>query len=235
MTKQFCALSEVVVESRHRKEFSEKANLDLQESIRNIGLLHAIVLEDDGERMILRAGERRFRAVKDLADFGVQIRYDGKEVDLGFIPYTSWEELTELQRLQIEVDENQQRKDFTWQEAATALAALAKLREMQAGGVRPATKALAEEAYCKGNTPMTPVAAAARAKDELILAKHLHKPEIAKAKTAKEAMQLLKTAERHERNLELAQTVGRLQKSERFQCLNADTSEWVLTLSLIHI
>lgn len=230
MTKQFCALSEVVVESRHRKEFNEKANLDLQESIRNIGLLHAIVLEDDGERMILRAGERRFRAVKDLADFGVQIRYDGKDVDLGFIPYTSWEELTEFQRLQIEVDENQQRKDFTWQEAATAMAALAKLREMQSrDGVKPTARTLGAEVYCAGKTPMTPVAAAARAKDELILAKHLHKPEIAKAKTAKEAMQLLKTAERHEKNLELAQTVGRLQKSERFQCLNADSSEWVLT------
>lgn len=229
MTKQFCAISEIVVESRHRKEFSEKANLDLQESLRNIGLLHAIVLEDTGERMVLRAGERRFRAIKDLADFGVQIKYDGQLVDLGFIPYTSWEELTELQRLQIEVDENQQRKDFTWQESATALAALAKLREMQASGVKPTTRALAEEAYCKGDTPMTPIAAAARAKDELILAKHLHKPEIAKAKTAKEAMQLLKTAERHEKNLELAQTVGGLRKSERFQCVHADSSEWVQT------
>lgn len=230
MTKQFCALSEVVVESRHRKEFNEKANLDLQESIRNIGLLHAIVLEDDGERMILRAGERRFRAVKDLADFGVQIRYDGKDVDLGFIPYTSWEELTELQRLQIEVDENQQRKDFTWQEAATAMAALAKLREMQSrDGVKPTARTLGAEVYCAGKTPMTPVAAAARAKDELILAKHLHKPEIAKAKTAKEAMQILKLAEIREKNLTLANSTDGMVKSRRFQCFNQDSREWVKT------
>lgn len=227
MTKQFCAISEIVVENRQRKEFNEKANIDLQESIKSIGLLHAIVLEDDGKSMILRAGERRLRAVKDLADFGVKIKYDGQEVELGFIPYTSWEDLTELQRLQIEVDENNQRKDFTWQEAATALAALAKLRELQAGGVKPTTRVLAEEAYCTGDTPMTPIAAAARAKDELILAQHLHKPEIAKAKTAKEAMNLLKTAERHDRNMELARTVGRLQKSERFQCFNIDSQEWV--------
>lgn len=232
MPKQFAALDDIAVESRHRKTFSEKSNQDLQESIRTVGLLHAIVLEETDYGLVLRAGERRLRAVRDLAEFGQTIAYNGEAVELGMIPYSSWEALTDLQRLQIEVDENQQREAFTWQESATALSQLEKLRTIQAGlaGLKPpTTKELAIEAYSSGADPMHPTAAAAKAKDELILAKHLHKPEIAKAKTAKEAMQILKLAEIREKNLTLANSTDGMVKSSRFQCFNQDSREWVKT------
>ena len=232
--KQFAALDDIAVESRHRKTFSEKSNQDLQESIRTVGLLHAIVLEETDYGLVLRAGERRLRAVRDLAEFGQSIAYNGETVELGMIPYSSWEALTDLQRLQIEVDENQQREAFTWQESATALSQLEKLRTIQAGlaGLKPpTTKELAIEAYSSGADPMHPTAAAAKAKEELILAKHLHKPEIAKAKTAKEAMQILKLAEIREKNLTLANSTDGMAKSSRFQCFNQDSREWVKTCS----
>lgn len=232
MPNQFAALDDIAVESRHRKIFSEKSNQDLQESIRTVGLLHAIVLEETAYGLVLRAGERRLRAVRDLAEFGIRIAYNGEAVELGMIPYSSWEALTDLQRLQIEVDENQQREAFTWQESATALSQLEKLRTIQAGlaGLKPpTTKELAIEAYSSGADPMHPTAAAAKAKEELILAKHLHKPEIAKAKTAKEAMQILKLAERRDANNLLAESVGVLRKSDKFHLFHEDSEVWCKT------
>ena len=81
----------------------------MQQSLQTVGLLHAPVLEEVDGHFVLRAGERRVRAVMDLAEFGKAIRYNGQEVELGFIPYTSWDTLSPLQRLQIEVDQNQVR------------------------------------------------------------------------------------------------------------------------------
>ena len=43
MSKQFVRISEINVEPRQRKEFSEKANQDLQHSLQSVGLLHAPV------------------------------------------------------------------------------------------------------------------------------------------------------------------------------------------------
>jgi len=225
MSKQFVRISEINIEPRQRKEFSEKANQDLQHSLQSVGLLHAPVLEELDGKFILRAGERRVRAVKALADFGRSIRYDGCEVELGFIPYTSWADLTLVQRLQIEVDENQQRVAFTWQESAAALSKLAQLRELEAGAVgteRPTTKAIAIEAYPK----LHPTAALDRTKTELILAQHLNNPEIVKAKTAKEALTILKYQERANANIKLAETVSTLRKSERFQVYCEDSELW---------
>lgn len=231
MVKQFALITEILVENRQRKSFSEEANQDLQQSIRDIGLLHAVVLEDTPKGFILRAGERRLRAVADLAAFGVSVKYNGSEVDLGYIPYTSWESLTDYQRLQIEVDENKQRVQFTWQESAIAMAQLAELRKLQAeaGEIKPPTiMTLAAEAYVQNaNKNMHPTAALAKAKEELILAKHLHVPEIAKAKTAKEAFLLLKNRERAEQNKLLVEKAAGMPQSSKFQLYHADSKEWV--------
>ena len=232
MAKQFALIEEILVENRQRKAFSEAASQDLQQSIRNIGLLHAVVLEDTPEGFILRAGERRLRAVADLAAFGVSIRYDGSEVDLGYIPYTSWEDLTDYQRLQIEVDENNQRLQFTWQESAVAMAKLAELRKLQAeaGEIEPPTvMTLAAEVYVQNpEKAMHPTAALAKTKAELILARHMHVPEVAKAKTAKEALLVLKTKERAEQNKLLAEKAAGVPKSSKFQLYHADSKEWAL-------
>jgi len=230
MAKQFALIEEILVENRQRKAFSETASQDLQQSIRNIGLLHAVVLEDTPDGLILRAGERRLRAVADLAAFGVSIRYDGNEVDLGYIPYTSWEDLTDYQRLQIEVDENNQRLQFTWQESAVAMAKLAELRKLQAeaGEIEPPTAmTLAAEVYVQNpEKAMHPTAALAKTKAELILARHMHVPEVAKAKTAKEALLVLKTKERAEQNKMLAEKAAGVPKSSKFQLYHAESGEW---------
>ena len=230
MAKQFALIDEILVENRQRQSFSEEANQGLQQSIRDIGLLHAVVLEDTPNGFILRAGERRLRAVSDLAAFGIAIKYNGGNVDLGYIPYTSWESLTDYQRLQIEVDENNQRLQFTWQESAMAMAKLAELRRLQAeaGEIEPpTTMTLAAEAYVQNaKKNMHPTAALARAKDELILARYLHVPEVAKAKTAKEALLILKARERVAQNKMLAEKAAGVPKSSKFQLYHADSEKW---------
>jgi ParB-like nuclease domain. len=230
VAKQFALIDEILVENRQRQEFSEEANQGLQQSIREIGLLHAVVLEDTPNGFILRAGERRLRAVSDLAAFGIAIKYNGGNVDLGYIPYTSWESLTDYQRLQIEVDENNQRLQFTWQESAMAMAKLAELRRLQAeaGEIEPpTTMTLAAEAYVQNaKKNMHPTAALARAKDELILARYLHVPEVAKAKTAKEALLILKARERVAQNKMLAEKAAGVPKSSKFQLYHADSEKW---------
>jgi ParB family transcriptional regulator, chromosome partitioning protein len=49
-----------------RTRFPEKAQHELMESIRRNGLIQPIVVREQGDRFELLAGERRFRAVKDL-------------------------------------------------------------------------------------------------------------------------------------------------------------------------
>lgn len=210
---------------RQRKLFSEQALQDLQDSIQRIGLLHAIVVEEVGGRLKLRAGERRLIAIKQLIEFGGTFSYNGQPVLAGQIPYTCWTELTELQRLEIEVEENNQREAFTWQERAHATAQLARLRIMQAEDEDkplPTTSSLAQEV--RGSSLGS---AHTATRNDLILSKHLHKPEIAKAKTQKEAILVLKRMEQEKQNARLAQIVGNRLNSEGLQCINADAEEWV--------
>jgi len=73
---------------------------------------------------------------------------------------------------------------------------------------------------------MHPTAALDRAKTELILAKHLNNPAVAAAKTAKEALQILRNQERTKANTRLAEITGGLQKSERFKLHYGDAKRW---------
>ena len=216
--------SVVVEPGRQREAFDEKAAEDLRSSISSVGLLQAPVLEHLGDQYILRAGERRLRAMLDLCDIGEQIRYDGQTLPEATIPYTSWEELTELQRLEIEVDENRQRVNFTWQEQAKATAKLARLRTMQAeetGAPAPKASTLAKE--LKGRSDG---AFQADVRNDLVVAKYLESPEIAGAKSRKEAMNLLKKAEQVRKHRELAESVGVTAMDGRYNCYHAESGAW---------
>jgi ParB family chromosome partitioning protein len=116
------AISEIRVGERHRKDLGD---LDaMAASIRSVGLLHPLVITEDGS---LVAGRRRLEAVRKLGRPTVPVRVvaglDGA-----------------LQLLRAERDENTCRKDFTPSEAVAigkALEALerpkAKERQAQAG------------------------------------------------------------------------------------------------------
>jgi len=122
----------IIVESRFRRDFDEAANQELITSILKVGLLNAVVVEKTDEGLVLRAGERRLRAIKDLYALGQTFLYAGQPVPAGHVPFTLWSDLSPIRRLEIEVEENTIRKDFTWQERASATDALMRLRTLQA-------------------------------------------------------------------------------------------------------
>ncbi|MCL2705726.1 MAG: ParB N-terminal domain-containing protein [Spirochaetaceae bacterium] len=100
----------VVLKNRVRKDIG---NLDfLMESMNKFGQLHPIVLNS---KLQLIAGNRRLEAAKRLG---------WQSIDANIIDVNSKAEL-----LEIEIEENIQRKDFTEDDIAEAYKRLAKLRK----------------------------------------------------------------------------------------------------------
>ena len=123
----------VILPNRQRQEYEPNAMEELRASIEERGLIHAPVLRRVDASLVLVAGERRIRAIKDLFALGAGFLYDGVryEADTGTIPYTDLGELSRLDAEEAELDENLRRKDLTWQEHAAAVERLHKLRTEQ--------------------------------------------------------------------------------------------------------
>ncbi|SIQ20070.1 chromosome partitioning protein, ParB family [Alkalispirochaeta americana] len=103
------SISSIRTKNRTRQDLG---NLDsLVASIRKNGLLHPIVVTED---FLLVAGHRRLEAARILG---------WQTIDCSIISDTSQEEL-----LQIELDENAVRKEFTSDEMADALLRLDRIR-----------------------------------------------------------------------------------------------------------
>jgi len=107
---------------RFREEYGEIEELAV--SIQRYGLLHPIVVEKDKEGNIwLVAGERRLRAHQLLG--------------LEYIEVKFLSELDELERREIEIEENLRRKNFTWQEEVKAKAEVDRIkRELYGNAVK---------------------------------------------------------------------------------------------------
>lgn len=88
-------------EKRQRREFTVD---DLIPSIRNHGIIQPIVVIRDTLELV--AGERRLTAALEL--------------ELTEIPVRFYDTLSELQKLEIEFEENIKRRNLTWQEEAAA-------------------------------------------------------------------------------------------------------------------
>lgn len=210
---------------RIRKEFPEDANQELQNSIRSLGLLQPIVLSFDGQDYWLEAGERRLTAVREIYELGGAIFYGDESVPPGLIPHVLFSELTPLERLQIEVDENNKRVQFTWQERAAATAKLEQLRALQAevgAAPVPTPASLAQEV--RGSKAPSAVAVTRK---ELLVSRHLADPDVQAAKTADEAFKIIQRKEDRARNTFLAEQVGAVLSSGHHTCLNEDSLAWM--------
>ena len=175
----------VVPENRFRREFDEKKQEELKASILRIGLLHPITLEAKDDNWLLRAGERRLRVLQSILKEGGTFRC-GTKTYTESLPAINYNELTELERLEIEVEENVVRADFDWKERTTALADLHKLRKSQNPEqtiTATATEVLGRPA--KGDQRMV-------ISDSLIISRYLHDPDVAKAKSAVDALKIIK-------------------------------------------
>lgn len=190
----------IVPDNRQRRTFSDEALAELRESVSRTGLLHAIILRNDGRTLV--AGERRLRALKDLTR---PYYYHQTEIPAGYIPFTRLRDLTPLQLEEAELEENIIRVDLPWQEKDRALARLHRLRTEQAserGEVQTKVKTVAE-LIAHGVSGVTHPA---RISDAILVADHLDDPTVAGAKSRKEALNIIKHKVQREFNATLAES-----------------------------
>lgn len=219
---------------RQRRSFDPVALYDLAQSIKARGLLHAILIDSEG---FLVAGERRLRAITEhVLPLGGSFTYAGHEIEPGEIPFIEVASTDPLELEEIELAENKERADLTWQEAAQAHARLHTLRQAQVQ--RHNSAALTQEALLPLPGPSA-IALEIHGPDannfqkdtvrqEILIASHLlTKPEVAKAPTLKEAFKVLKKLEDADRNRALAIAVGETFSSADHEVHNLDCRDWM--------
>lgn len=225
-----------IAPDRQRQEFDAQAMEDLKTSIEAKGLMHAIVVRDSTQGPVLVAGERRLRALKDIYALDGVIRYNGEFISHGQVPTVTLGELDPLEAEEAELDENLKRKDLTWQELANAHARLHKLRQKQKeqltytppgadAPIQVFTQTYADTA--KELSGRSDGSFQDTVRKEVIVARNLDKPEVAKAKTLEEAWKVLKRSEQAEANRELAAKVGATFTSDLHRAYHGNCLKWM--------
>lgn len=214
----------VITADRQRKEFDAEALAELVQTITTKGLMHAPVMREQDGKLVLVAGERRLKAIKDVWMLGGEVKFDGHIIPEGQVPYVTLGQLSPLEAEEAELDENLHRKDLTWQENAAAMAKLHSLRSRQAqaeGRVHTVADTAMET---KGRSDGGYQAAVRK---DLVVAKFLHMPEVAKAKTADEAFKILKKVEGQQKNVALANSVGKTFNQSVHEAHNTNCLSWM--------
>ncbi len=228
---EFLPISSITVkEDRQRKEFDLNALQDLKNSIESIGLMHPIIVHRLGNETFLIAGERRLKMITELYELGGVLRFGGEPVKEGAIPCILFSELDRLTTETMEFDENFRRQNLTWQEHALAVKRLesfmiakAEIATENGTPTPPPTPAdIAEELYQRRDG-----AYQAGVRTELIVARHLDNPLVARAKTAKEAFDILKKQEKAEKHKALAEIVGATYNSDVHSIHQVDCIDWM--------
>lgn len=192
------------------------------ESILRNGLLHPIVVRN-GDTLVV--GERRLRAIANLEGLGEGIRFGTDRWAPGEIPAVDFGSLDALAATEAELEENVCRVDLTVQEKIAATGRLADLRRKQSqllGQPLPSVVSLAEE--IRGSSLGSNHEDTRR---ELVLSQHLDNPEVAKAKSLKEAWKALTRSEQADRNIELARTVGATFSAARHLLVKDEALKWM--------
>ena len=211
-------IDSIIISSyRQRKEFN--AETELMESIQSKGLFHPIVVRHFNDKIILVAGERRLRAIKDIWALGGALKFNEVMLEEGLIPTVDLGDLSPLDAEEAELEENIRRIDLTWQEKAQATSRLVKLRTAQAIENRaplPSIGDIYEEIHTERGNKLY---ANSLIRNELLVASHLHKPEVANAKTIQDAFKILKLEDAREQNRRLADKVGKTFSSDQHELL----------------
>lgn len=206
----------VVAPERQRKIFDEESIRQLAaDLLKPHGILHPIVLENDGRTLV--AGERRLRAAGYLKNAGKAFTHMGEAVPLGHIPYTTLGQLSADAIQEAQLSENVFRQNLTWQEVVTARATLADLREKQGRTLVEVAAEIRGVSVEDLNAPDV----STYVKVPKVLADHLHIPEVKNATDQNSAYKALA------RHLELdlrTMLGGRVSAStaSRHQCLHGD-------------
>lgn len=216
-----------ISEARIRKAFPEVDIEELAESIEHYGLMHAIVTRPDGVTLI--AGERRLRAIKILHEWKKPFKYNGKEVEPGYIPVVSLAEFTKLGYIEAELEENLKRLNLTWQEKSNAIAALHELGVSEAkerGETHTFTDTARELSGREdvGGRYTTDVTRS------ILLTAWADDPEVAKAKTEKDALKIIEKKARAKHREVLAKEYNLSEEDTPHELYQGDLRNVMITL-----
>jgi site-specific DNA-methyltransferase (adenine-specific) len=199
----------MIVPPRQRREIP-KASLDeLRDSIIENSLLHAPVVQEKNGNYILVAGERRLRAIDAIAEMGKTFTYNKEEFPPYTLPVVLLDEaINDIRRAEIELAENVIRLELPWQDRVAALAYIHNMRKLDspnqsiADTVRAViAERVGELAGPQGGTAESTFNRAIR--QATIINEHLSNPEIAKARNATEAFNLIVSNEQRAWEAEL--------------------------------
>lgn len=193
--------------NRQRKEFNKAKLQDLRDSIVNNGLLNppTFIINESGI-YVLVAGERRLRAVRMLAEEQKSFICNQTEIPPGKLPILLLAKSDKLSRTQAELEENIIREELTWPERTSALAAFHALRmaaNPEATQTSIATELVQKKSPTEAPTDNMVTAQRNELRRAVIIAEHLDKPEIANARSANEAYQLVLKSESESYEAEL--------------------------------
>lgn len=232
----FMNIANIEVADRQRRFIDKGAQRELADSIATHGLLHPIVVHRTGDksRGRLVAGERRLRAVQLLYSEGRTIpSHSTIPIPKDTIPITPLEDLSLLELMEMEFDENVQRAQLDWQDQCQALATIDAERKK----VNPASTHLDLAGEIRDKTPgankpslnafHTKVNRQIRVAEALAL-----RPDLQKAKSSDEAYRILlnESAERFESAL-ARRKLSRVSRSERlWDVRRGDLSELLIEM-----
>lgn len=180
-----------VPENRQRREFDKRKLESLSASILSKGLMHPLVVQWDGDNYRLVAGERRSLAIRALSSLDMTIQCHDTTIPPGHFPVTLLGDLPPLALREAELEENTIRVDLSWQERAAAIAELDSLRRDQAAEVGETHTATATASEIAGKDAVGSEITAVT--EALAVSKHLADPDVAKAKSVKEAMKVIRS------------------------------------------
>jgi site-specific DNA-methyltransferase (adenine-specific) len=189
--------AQLVIPPRQRKEISKASIEELKESILRNTLLHAPVVQPKADQYILVAGERRTRAIDSLASENLGFIYNNTQIAVGDLPVVFLNEATnDIQRQEVELAENVDRLELPWQDRVAALAYIHNMRRAanpEHTIVDTAREIIAENtrelAGAQGGTAESTLIRNVR--QAAVINEHLSNPEIAKARNATEAFNLI--------------------------------------------
>jgi site-specific DNA-methyltransferase (adenine-specific) len=219
---QFIKISDIQISpDRQRRTFNEDKLLELQSSIERNGLFNAVVLRDGN---VLATGERRLKCLENLHMLDAEIRYNGQVVPAGYAPVTFVGELTEIQAMEVELEENVAREDLTWQDHSAAVRKLHELRDLQKKeiGEVQTVAATAEEVTGRSDGYYHD-----KTRKELAVAAHLDNPEVAKAKSVEEAYKVLQKQEIKAKAAAGAEAMGKVAITDKLQVYHASCLSWI--------
>jgi len=200
---------DVIVPPRQRREIPQSSLNELKDSILENSLLHAPVVQAKAGKYILVAGERRLRAIDALAAEGKDFTYNKISFPPLTLPVVLIDEaINDIQRAEIELAENVVRLDLPWQDRVAALAYIHNMRKLDnpnqsiADTVRAiAAERIGELAGPQGGAAESTLMRSIR--QATIINDHLSNPEIAKARNATEAFNLIVSNEQRAFEAEL--------------------------------